>query len=195
MWSPLIGSIESTSDIRFLPQRPYFTRQSLRAQITLPDPPDNASDATCYAILEKLQITSILKDTVFRETRKPKRTLLGRLLKGKEESAVESPSNHTNPLDQLPQRSWYKTLSPGNQQLLAFCRVLYHNPRVVIMDEATSAVSEECTARIYALLAELGACYLSVSHDESLERFHDRVIVIAGDGQGWSYKNIEKEGA
>ena len=57
------------------------------------------------------------------------------------------------------------------------------------MDEATSAVSSDLAKQMYELLRIMGVCYLSVSHDETLEQFHDQVILLKGDGHSWSFKN------
>jgi len=45
-------------------------------------------------------------------------------------------------LDTEPNWSWYDVLSPGEQQRLAFTRLLYHDPALAVLDEATSAISQ-----------------------------------------------------
>ena len=43
-------------------------------------------------------------------------------------------------------------LSPGEQQRLAWCRLLYHRQRLAVLDEATSGVSEDLeTVRLLVL--------------------------------------------
>ena len=41
---------------------------------------------------------------------------------------------------------WDRTLSGGEQQRLAFVRLLLHKPDIVVMDEATSALDPESQA-------------------------------------------------
>ena len=81
---------------------------------------------------------------------------------------------------------WGRRLSPGEQQRLGFARVLLARPKVVFLDEATSAVDEGLEAALYSLLrAELpDAVIVSVGHRSTLERFHDDRLELAGDG-GW----------
>ncbi|MBV9921037.1 MAG: ABC transporter ATP-binding protein/permease, partial [Pseudonocardia sp.] len=81
---------------------------------------------------------------------------------------------------------WARRLSPGEQQRLGFARVLLARPRVVFLDEATSAVDEGMEAALYALLrAELpDAVIVSVGHRSTLARFHDGRLELSGDG-GW----------
>ena len=45
-------------------------------------------------------------------------------------------------LDTEPNWAWYDVLSPGEQQRLAFTRLLYHDPVLAVLDEATSAISQ-----------------------------------------------------
>ena len=49
--------------------------------------------------------------------------------------------------------SWSHILSGGEQQRIAFARLLLHPPDIAIMDEATSALDEEGQARMMAFLA------------------------------------------
>ncbi len=79
---------------------------------------------------------------------------------------------------------WGKILSPGEQQRVAFARVLLAKPRVVFLDEATSALDEGQEFALYrALRTQLPNCIVvSVSHRPSLEQHHDRRLELLGDG-------------
>jgi ABC-type uncharacterized transport system fused permease/ATPase subunit len=43
-----------------------------------------------------------------------------------------------DPLDQ--EYDWYEVLSPGEQQLLCFARLLYHRPTFALLDSASTAL-------------------------------------------------------
>jgi vitamin B12/bleomycin/antimicrobial peptide transport system ATP-binding/permease protein len=75
---------------------------------------------------------------------------------------------------------WGRRLSGGEQQRLAFARLLLHRPDYVFLDEATSALDDENERHVYAtLLAELEGCALvSVAHRKSIEVLHDRFLDI-----------------
>lgn len=79
---------------------------------------------------------------------------------------------------------WAKILSPGEQQRVAFARVLLAKPKVVFLDEATSALDEGQEFALYrALRTQLPDCIVvSVSHRPSLEQHHDRRLELLGDG-------------
>ncbi len=81
---------------------------------------------------------------------------------------------------------WAKVLSPGEQQRVAFARVLLSKPKVVFLDEATSALDEGQEFALYqALRSQLPDCIVvSVSHRPSLDQHHDRRLELLGDG-GW----------
>lgn len=80
----------------------------------------------------------------------------------------------------------WNTLSPGEQQRLAFGRVLVNRPRLIILDEATSALDIVAETRMYALLqnmaADDGVSYISVGHRPSLMTFHDKQLRISENG-------------
>lgn len=82
---------------------------------------------------------------------------------------------------------WSKILSPGEQQRLAFARVLLHRPLLVILDEAASSLPDCVAVELYQVLQQSGISYVSVGHSDSLRGLHDRVLQIVGDGGGdWS---------
>ena len=80
---------------------------------------------------------------------------------------------------------WSKILSIGEQQRLAFARVLVNTPRIAFLDEATSAVDEGLEHALYSLLRrELPECTLvSVGHRSTLAQFHGRVLILKGNGE------------
>lgn len=82
-------------------------------------------------------------------------------------------------------RDWSQTLSVGEQQRIAFARILLARPAVVFLDESTSALDEGLEAMLYALLRSRlpGTTVVSVSHRETVERFHRHSLELAGDGE------------
>lgn len=77
-------------------------------------------------------------------------------------------------------RDWDKALSPGEQQRLAFARVLLRRPRWLFLDEATAALDEATETRLYQLLDTRlpDTTVVSVGHRSSLRRFHPRHIEL-----------------
>ena len=80
---------------------------------------------------------------------------------------------------------------PGEQQPVAFARVLVNQPRVVFLDEATSATDEGLEHALYTLLrARLpDSVLVSVGHRGTLEAFHSHRLVLDGVG-GWQMAAI-----
>ena len=77
---------------------------------------------------------------------------------------------------------WSSILSLGEQQRLAFARVLLARPPVALLDEATSALDAANEARMYSLLRDLDdVAYVSVGHRGSLLGFHEQVLRLEGD--------------
>jgi vitamin B12/bleomycin/antimicrobial peptide transport system ATP-binding/permease protein len=81
-------------------------------------------------------------------------------------------------------RDWAKVLSPGEQQRIAFARVLLTGPRAVFLDEATSALDEGLELALYELLRSEfpDTIVVSVSHHASVERHHQRRLELLGEG-------------
>ena len=78
--------------------------------------------------------------------------------------------------------SWYTELSPGEQQRLAWARLLHHRPRLAVLDEATSAVSEEAETDMYREAGRAGVTLVSVGHRASLRQHHHQLLLIGQDG-------------
>jgi putative ATP-binding cassette transporter len=77
--------------------------------------------------------------------------------------------------------NWALRLSIGEQQRLAFARVLLARPEVVFLDEATSALDEAAEMTLYRVLRDASwrPTIVSVGHHGSLRRFHDVVVDLA----------------
>jgi putative ATP-binding cassette transporter len=85
-------------------------------------------------------------------------------------------------VDRLEEEAnWAQRLSIGEQQRLAFARVLLARPEIVFLDEATSALDEAAEVSLYRLLREAPwkPTIVSVGHHGTLRRFHDAVVDLA----------------
>jgi putative ATP-binding cassette transporter len=71
--------------------------------------------------------------------------------------------------------NWSQSLSPGEQQKLAFARILLHKPDVILLDEASASMDEQSEADLYGLLITQlpKAIVVSVGHRESLIQWHN----------------------
>jgi len=91
-------------------------------------------------------------------------------------------------LDRYPsfdvKQDWPRLLSLGEQQRLAFARLLLNAPKVVVLDEATSALDVATERYLYQLLVEREMAVVSVGHRPTLREFHDTVLELDGEG-GW----------
>ena len=83
------------------------------------------------------------------------------------------------------QQDWPRLLSLGEQQRLAFARLLLNSPQFAVLDEATSALDVATERRLYGLLAQRDMAFISVGHRPTLTAFHNTVLQLDGSG-GWS---------
>lgn len=79
--------------------------------------------------------------------------------------------------------SWSDVLSLGEQQRLAFARLLLTNPSYAILDEATSALDVQNEKRLYQMLQESDTTIVSVGHRPSLLQYHQQVLQLQGQSQ------------
>ncbi len=84
------------------------------------------------------------------------------------------------------EKDWAAVLSQGEQQRLAFARILLSQPQYVILDEATSALDVTNERRLYELLQSQNIAYISVGHRPSLVDYHNMVLDLqAPTNSGW----------
>jgi ATP-binding cassette subfamily B protein len=81
---------------------------------------------------------------------------------------------------QEPVRERGNGFSTGQKQLMNFARALAHNPRILILDEATSSVDTETELRVREALSRLvhGRTSLVIAHRLSTIQRADRILVM-----------------
>ncbi|KAL9266548.1 ABC transporter D family member 2, chloroplastic-like protein [Drosera capensis] len=185
---------KNSRNIFFLPQKPYMVLGTLREQLL-------------YPTWSNVPVTSGTK-----ETGSP--PFLMRLHSmGSTRSGMEKPTtddlvklledvrlgyllSRFNGLDTTCE--WSSVLSLGEQQRLAFARLLLSKPDLVLLDESTSALDEANESHLYHLIDSVGTTYISVGHRSSLFRYHKKVLKIsppnrASAERNWHVESISQE--
>eukprot|EP00088_Acartia_fossae_P044676 TRINITY_DN4756_c0_g1_i3.p1 TRINITY_DN4756_c0_g1~~TRINITY_DN4756_c0_g1_i3.p1 ORF type:complete len:669 (+),score=140.73 TRINITY_DN4756_c0_g1_i3:147-2153(+) len=166
LWPPLSGQIninrKYVDRTFFLPQRPFFTNGTLREQVFYPrliEGDDRTSDAE-KNILHLLSI-----------------------------AGLSGLVDRCCGLDNVPTWNWYDVLSPGEAQRLAFVRLFCHNPILAILDEATSAISQDVEKILYQECLNRKITLISVGHRDSLKEFHQQMLTLVGSDGEWRLQN------
>lgn len=79
------------------------------------------------------------------------------------------------------EKDWSNLMSLGEQQRLAFARLLIYQPQYAILDEATSALDNANEKLLYQLLQQLGITFISVGHRSSLVKYHQQILELRTD--------------
>lgn len=97
-----------------------------------------------------------------------------------------------NRLDEVV--SWTNILSLGEQQRIAFGRLLLAKPVAAFIDEATSAMDEGLEDAMYRLIAERlpELRLISVGHRSTLYAHHTHLLYLRGEGI-WDFKPLQAE--
>ncbi|BAY81687.1 ABC transporter ATP-binding protein [Calothrix parasitica NIES-267] len=98
--------------------------------------------------------------------------------------------NRINSLDTIVE--FNKILSMGEQQRLAFARLLLAQPQYAVLDEATSSLDVKNEKLLYSQLQQSDITYISVGHRSTLLDYHDCVLRINNDR---SYNLMSKQGS
>lgn len=86
---------------------------------------------------------------------------------------------------------WVNVLSLGEQQRLAFARLLLVHPRYAILDEATSALDLENEEQIYQQVQATSTVFISVGHRTSLLKYHQQILQLNGDSSWQLTENLK----
>ena len=95
-------------------------------------------------------------------------------------------------------RDWSTELSLGEQQRLAFARLIVDPPKLAILDEASSALDLDSEEGMYKLLEacgeKAGTTWCSVGHRPSLLQYHDVKLRLGAEKGGSEFAEVtEKE--
>lgn len=162
LWPLFAGTVHKPpmEDMFYIPQRPYLPHGTLRDQIIYPHSLEKMASLKIFdKDLEELMKVVKLDDLI----------------------------DKRGGFDQI--EDWNDTLSGGQKQRIAMCRLLYHRPKFAILDECTSAVSIEAEGAIYQHFKDEGITLITVSHRESLMKYHNHVLKMDGEG-GWKFYKI-----
>ncbi|MEA5603824.1 ABC transporter ATP-binding protein/permease [Nostoc sp. UHCC 0252] len=85
---------------------------------------------------------------------------------------------------------WENILSIGEQQRLAFARLLVTHPSFTILDEATSALDLQNEGSLYQKLQSTKTTFISVGHRESLFDYHQWVLELSQDSS-WQLVTVQ----
>nr|WP_319494599.1 ABC transporter ATP-binding protein/permease [uncultured Desulfobacter sp.] len=161
LWASGAGTIEHppADKVMFLPQKPYMVLGSLREQIEYPSG-THLDDNQIKAVMEKVNLTDLYQK-------------------------LQGAAGDNSFLD--VENNWEEMLSQGEQQRLAFARLLITRPKFAILDEATSALDVDNEKALYNTLSQLNITYISVGHRPTLTAYHGKILFIQGDG-GWEIR-------
>nr|ABN08200.1 AAA ATPase; ABC transporter, transmembrane region, type 1 [Medicago truncatula] len=166
-------SISRKSGIFFLPQKPYMVLGTLRQQLLYPTWGDDV-----VPTLDSDKQKNVLpflsnSDDMNSELMKPKTDELIKILEDVRLGYILPRFG----LDST--HEWSSVLSLGEQQRLAFARLLLSKPQLALLDESTSALDEANEVYLYEKIAAAGITYISVGHRSTLSNFHDRILRIS----------------
>jgi putative ATP-binding cassette transporter len=82
---------------------------------------------------------------------------------------------------------WPNILGTGEQQRLAFARLLLIRPSIVFLDEATTAMDQSLEELLYSLVPEYAQKFVSTGDVATIGKFHEHVLTLAGDGT-WRFE-------
>jgi putative ATP-binding cassette transporter len=88
------------------------------------------------------------------------------------------------------EHDWETTLSLGEQQLLAFARILIAAPRFALLDRPSTALDLSQVEQMLKILAERGIGYVCFNETDIPADYYDAVLELADDGR-WQWRRIE----
>lgn len=150
-------------DIIYLPQRPYFSSGTLRDQIIYP----MSHGEMLSAGFSDSDLVKILKEV-----------------------KLEYLLNRDAGLSYLDAvHEWKDVLSGGEKQRVQFARILFKDPKFVILDESTNAISSDIEAYLFHMLKKKNYAFLTLSHRPLLIKYHDYLLEVQENGN-WTLETL-----
>ncbi|ODV86108.1 hypothetical protein CANARDRAFT_198085 [[Candida] arabinofermentans NRRL YB-2248] len=175
----------SNSEVMFISQKSYFINGSLRDQIIYP--------LTHYQMLQK----GITDDDLIEYLNE---IGLGYLI-DRFGSLDYSPSlSDESQLKDLlidevvvndGKKTWFSLLSGGERQKLIIARILFHNKKFIVLDEPTNAISYDSEDAIFEMLKKKGFTFITISHRDSLLKYHDYLLDLKNNEE-FEFKKIDE---
>uniref|UniRef100_A0A0V0INQ5 Putative ovule protein n=1 Tax=Solanum chacoense TaxID=4108 RepID=A0A0V0INQ5_SOLCH len=180
----------------FLPQKPYMVLGTLRQQLLYPtwtEDSDNLSDDAKQSDSVPFLMRARDARCVNERSKKPTSEDLLQVLN---DVSLGHLLSRFDGLDST--HEWSSVLSLGEQQRLAFGRLLLSKPTLALLDESTSALDEANEARLYQLIQAAGITYISIGHRRTLYKYHKKVLHVStadstSTQQNWSFKDVEED--
>ncbi len=88
-------------------------------------------------------------------------------------------------------QDWSSILSTGEQQRLAFARLLLARNEFAFLDEATTAVDAKSERHLYSLLRKAVRAYVSVGYRTTLAKYHHTILELKDDGK-WTIERSQE---
>ncbi|XP_077251029.1 ABC transporter family protein [Tasmannia lanceolata] len=181
--------------IFFLPQRPYMVLGTLRQQLLYPTwSVDSLPIKENFQSAASLPFLSQPMNTYAGE--EPKKPTADDLIRVLEDVRLGDIVSRFNGLDTVC--DWASVLSLGEQQRLAFARLLLSKPKLILLDESTSALDEANEAHLYKQIEAAGITYISIGHRRTLFNYHNRILRISkmdpenSSQQNWDLKSTNQ---
>merc|ERR1712196_47782 len=152
LWTPSGGHITMASKPFYVPQRPYVSVGTLRENVCYPMTSDSSEE-----VISDAEIAEILRKVGL-------------------ERQVDIAGDVNTVHD------WPNTMSGGECQRLGFARVLFHRPKVLLLDESTSALDVDMEMQCMELVRGDGITVVSVGHRPTLRDLHDITLSLSDDG-------------
>lgn len=186
----------NSEGVIFLPQKPYMVLGTLRQQLLYPtwtEDSDNLLDDAKQ--LDSLPFLMHARDAR-RVNEKPKKPTSDDLIQALNDVSLGHLLSRFGGLDST--HEWSSVLSLGEQQRLAFGRLLLSKPTLALLDESTSALDEANEASLYQLIQAAGITYISIGHRRTLYKYHKKVLHVStadrtNTQRNWSFKDVEED--
>lgn len=154
-------------DIFYLPQKTYFTNGNLRDQIIYP----HSYDEMIEMGHNDDHLYHILREV-------------------KLEYLLTREGNFN------VKKDWKDVFSGGEKQRMLIARVLFKNPKFVILDESTNAVLTDVEDYLFELLQKKSFTFITLSHRPLLMKYHDYILEIKndhGEADNWEFHDLTSE--